>query len=70
MRQCKIQLGTAGNAHYRGSLVQVPITIGDNPPVEPKPLPASSADLPDGWGQPSDDEDTIDVSNPGDDNDE
>lgn len=62
MRRGRFQLGKEGNAYSHGSLVQVPISVGDNPPADPQALPASSIDLKDdGWGKPDDDE-VIDVS--------
>lgn len=62
MRRGRFQLGQEGNAYSHGTLVQVPISIGDNPPADPQALPASSIDLKDdGWGKPDDDE-VIDVS--------
>jgi hypothetical protein len=66
MRRSKFQAGMEGNSFRKGSLAQVPISIGDAPPAGPKPLPASSVELDDdGWGEPAADEDTIEVDKTG-----
>lgn len=61
MRRGRFQIGREGSYYSYGTLRQVPITVGDDPPADPKALPASSMDLKDdGWGQPGDEE-VIDV---------
>jgi hypothetical protein len=62
MRRGKFQAGREGNYYQYGTLRQVPIRVGNNPPADPKALPASSIDLKDdGWGDPADDS-VIDVN--------